>query len=231
VIGAAVLASGALAVLGVVAPTTSGATSTGPSASKTFAGYGAVLSGSGSNTVAATFTVPALNCGSTPSSAATLAQDVGLFGGYATKAFLESTGAVAEECKSGTAVYAAAAVAGKKIALASFLPAAGDTVQISATESASGSSVTITDTTKDKSFTETGTGVAAQGAVIGLTPKSATSEIPTFTSVGFSATVNGGALGSSAKAFNLVRGTTTDVSTGSLSTGSPSTWTGTFANN
>jgi hypothetical protein len=230
VFGVAALASGAVSLVGVIAPTGSGAT-TGPAPSKTFAGYAKSLSGSGSNTVAASFVLPALNCATTPSTASTLAEEDGLFGGFGTKSFLESVGVVAEQCKNGTAEYAAAAIAGKKIGLATFLPAAGDTVQISSTESASGSTVTITDVTKGKTFSETGTGVAAQAVVVGLIPKSATSLIPTFTSVGFSATLNGAALGSSAKAFNLANGSTVKITTGSLSTGTPSTWTETFVHN
>jgi hypothetical protein len=230
--GAAVLASGALAVLGVVAPTASGATTpTAPTASKTFAGYGETLTGTGSNTVTTTFTVPALNCASTPTAAGTLAEESGLFGGFGTKSFLESFGVVAGQCKNGAAAYAAAAVAGKSIALATFLPAAGDTVTIAATESASGSSVVITDTTQEKQFTKTGTGVTAQGALVGLAPKNATTEIPTFTTVGFSTTINGAVLASSAKAFNLVSGSTTKISTGTLSGTAASAWTETFGHN
>jgi hypothetical protein len=230
IFGVAVLASGAVSLVGVIAPTGSGAT-TGPAASKTFAGYAKTLSGSGSNTVAASFVVPTLNCATTPSTASTLAEEDGLFGGLGTQSFLESVGVVAEQCKSGKAEYAAAAIAGKNIALATFVPAAGDTVRISSTESASGSTVAITDVTTGKTFTKSGTGVAAQGAVVGLSPKSATSLIPTFTSVGFSATLNSAALGSSAKAFNLANGSTVKITTGSLSTGTPSTWTETFVHN
>jgi hypothetical protein len=231
VVGAAALASGALAVVGVVTPNVSGATISGPAASKTFAGYGATLSGSGSNTVFASFTVPTLDCATTPSTASTLAEDAGLFGGVGTKAFAESAGVVAEQCKSGKAEYAAAAIAGKKIGLATFLPAVGDTVHVSSTESPSGSTVTITDVTTGKTFTETGTGVAAQGAVVGLQPRNATSEIPTFATVGFTATLNGAALGATAKAFNLQSGSTVKITTSSLGAGSPSAFTETFAHN
>jgi hypothetical protein len=217
-------------VVGVVTPNVSGAT-TGPAASKTFAGYGVSLSGSGSNAVVASFTVPTLDCANTPSTASTLAEDVGLFGGFGTKSFAESAGVVAEQCKSGKAQYAAAAIAGKKIGLATFLPAVGDTVDISSTESASGSTVTISDVTTGKTFTETGSGVAAQGAVIGLQPKNGTSEIPTFTAVGFSATLNEAALGTTAKGFNLQSGSTVKITTSSLGAGSPSTFTETFAHN
>jgi hypothetical protein len=245
-VGAAALASGALAFLGVVAPPASGAatvgalglpavTPTGPTTSNDFAGYGTLTSGTGtaSTSLTATFTVPALNCAATPTTASWMREEAGLIGGIGVKGatISEAAAALAEECSSGKAVYLAAAGAGSKLAFTSFTPAAGDTIHISATESTAGSTVTITDTTQNKSTTESGNGDLAQAAVWGMQPNQPNGSIPTFTSVPFTGTINGAALTSAAKAWNLqANKTTLQIGTGAT-TGTPSAWAETFAHN
>jgi hypothetical protein len=229
-VAAAVATSSALVVLAVAAPV-AGATTPTISTSTGFAGYAASLTNSSStasNTIVSTFTAPALNCASTPSSASYMYEEAGLVGGLNTKTVLEAIGAVAEKCTSGTAAYAAAVLAGKKLGFLSAAPAAGDSIRITATESSAGSSVTLLDVTSGKSISESGTGAEAQLVAAGLAPTKGV--VPTFTTVPFTASVNGANLSSSAKAFNLVNGKTTLVSTGALS-GTPSAWTETFAAN
>jgi hypothetical protein len=248
VVSAAALASGALAVLGVVAPATSGAatpefggvalpaiTATGPTNSADFAGYGALPpSGSPeqSTSVLGAFSVPALDCATTPSTASWLHEEVGLFGGVGTKTPLVSTAALAMRCDAGKAQYVAAAEAGHKLGLAPFVPAAGDTIQVSAAESSEASSVSIIDLTQNKSLTEAGTGDLVQGAVWGMQSNKSNASIPTFTSVAFTGTLNGAELAAPvALPFNLMSGgKTLQIETSALS-GTPTGWTETFEHN
>jgi hypothetical protein len=107
-----------------------------------------------------------------------------------------------------------------------FVASAGDKITIAARESTAGTSVTITDTTLNKGLTETGAGVAAELAFWGIQPEHNSSMIPTFTAVKITAALNGKNPAATAKADNLVDGTTTEISTGAMT--KTSTTAGTF---
>jgi hypothetical protein len=227
---AAAVAAGALAALSVSAPVAGATTPIGSNAN--FGGYVGLLStkGTTSTTLVSTFKLPTLNCSATPSSASYLYEEAGLGGGIDTgaKSWSLAIAAVAEKCSEGAPAYAGAVLAGSTFDLLPVEPAAGDTIQVSATESSAGSTVTLTDVTKDKSLTESGAGAAVQIYAAGIVPTKGV--VPTFTSVPFTASLNGADLTSGAAGYNLTSGATTLVST-SVFSGTPSAWTETFEAN
>ncbi len=227
---ATAIATGALAALSVAAPVAGATTTIGSNAN--FGGYAGLLAtkGTTSTTLVSTFKLPTLNCTATPSTASYLYEEAGLGGGIDTgaKSWSLAIATVAEQCDKGAPVYAGAVLAGSKFDLLSVEPAAGDTIQVTATESSAGSTVTLTDVTKDKSLTESGAGAAVQIYAAGIVPTKGV--VPTFTSVPFTASLNGADLGSGAAGYNLTNGGTTLVSTSAFS-GTPSAWTETFKAN
>jgi hypothetical protein len=225
---ATAVATGALAALSVAAPVAGATTTIGSNAN--FGGYAGLLAtkGTASTTLVSTFKLPTLNCSATPSTASYLYEEAGLGGGFGTKTWSLAIATVAEQCYKGAPAYAGAVLAGSKFGLLSVEPAAGDTIQVTATESSAGSTVTLTDVTKGKSLTESGAGAAVQIYAAGIVPTKGV--VPTFTSVPFTASLNGADLGSGAAGYNLTNGGTTLVSTSAFS-GTPSAWTETFKAN
>ena len=225
---ALVVSSGTLAAMGAFAPLAGAAAGT----SDDFAGYGAAISNKTANTVTAAFTVPALNCATTPTTAVPISVEAGLGGGFGTKTALGVAAGVAEGCKGTTAGYVIFADAGHSLGFGKFLPAAGDKITISARESTTGSSVTIADTTQGKSLSETDSGVQAELAFWGVQPQHNSSEIPTFASVKITAGLDGANPAATAKPDKLVDGTTIEIAPGAMTTtGTTGTFSDTFKAN
>ena len=146
---------------------------------RTFAGYGTAVTVGSATTVTATFTVPALSC--TPPNLGILPA---VFEGVNRNLLLTAAG-VAVKCESGKAVYFPALVingVGTPFRTSPF--AKGDVINLSVNVTTTGTTVQVTDVTKNVTKTLTGAGARPHAAFIGDLPwfsnKGALLGVPNF---------------------------------------------------
>ena len=212
-----VLVLGAAALVANAAP--SGA-AIANATSNDLAGY-LKSSAPSSATAAVHFRVPTITCSSSVPMSEML--DGGAVAGLTLLTVKVTAGEVIEECQGTTAVYSALVSAGGTERAASFTPAPGNLIAVTASQSASASSVTIKDMTTGKSDHLTGGGTTNtdvfEGLTVGVNASNAPYPVPTFTSVPFSAAHIDGATvaASGATAYNLVNSSSTlQIKTGAL---------------
>jgi hypothetical protein len=144
-----------------------------------YAGYQAVVTTGSATTVTATFTVPALSC---------IPPDLGFYAGaveWVNRNLLTTGAFVAIKCESGKAVYfPSLAINGVDTNYRTSPFAAGDVINLSVNVTTSGSTVTVTDVTKNVTKTLTGAGARPRQTFIGdiawLTLKGALLGVPNF---------------------------------------------------
>jgi peptidase A4-like protein len=145
--------------------------------SRLFAGYGTAVTGGSATTVTATFTVPTLSC---------IPSDLGIFPAVFTVNSNSVTAAgVAVKCESDKAVYfPAVQINSLKTSFRTSPFAAGDVINLSASVTTSGTTVQVTDVTKNVTKKLTGAGASAGHAFIGdlawLSNKGALLGVPNF---------------------------------------------------
>lgn len=178
-----------------------------------------------SSSVKATFSVPTLTCTSTNSGIA-----IGAFVFSSTQLY---AAAVFAECTSGTASYTGVLQAAKKTEATTFTPAPGDVIKVSASLSASSSTVTLKDISQSQSATLTKTGGTPADTMAGMDALSTSKSqlpVPDFGTVSFSkGKIDGETVAASgAQAFNMeTSGGVLQIKTSALdSTGR--SWTETF---
>jgi hypothetical protein len=187
-------------VLGTVAGTTNAGAATAVvnrSANRSsFGGYFATPSGLSS--VSADFTVPAVTCSTVkPQDLVTVV----LIGGNG----VNTQAGANSDCQRGSPIYSAGGGAG----LVTFhLPVSpGDLISVTASQTASGASVTETDMTTSLTATASAPGATATKAEIGNVFNRESVSIPTFSSESFSASmIDGSALGSGANTGTDMKG-------------------------
>jgi hypothetical protein len=156
--------------------------------STTEAGY-AFAVGGGTTTVKAKFTVPSLTC-------TAAAQGIEPFISLHSSSSTLSSPWLLAACSNGAPVYQGNVNLDGYNTVVNYPIAAGDTIGLSVTVGASGSTVTFSDSTAHFSTTEKGPGFVPVGGFVGIGPVNDSSNnlegVPTFTKIPFSGTTLGG---------------------------------------
>jgi len=192
-----------------------------PISTHTFAGYQTNVTTGSATSSAASFTVPKLSC---TTAARTIAADVGV---AANNFNSDSIAGVATQCASGKAVYFPSLVANNAEADYTTIHfSAGNVINLSASVTTSGTTVQVTDVTKNVSVatTITGAGASPNAAWIGddswYSNSGTRLGVPNFGKLTFtSCLIDGTALGGwHRQAYQRVNGRgTVEIATGGLS--------------
>ena len=192
-----------------------------PISNRDFAGYQTGVTAGSATSSAATFTVPTLSCTTTNR---VIAPDVGV---AANKNKTGSVAGVAIGCAKGKAAYFPFLIAnGAEANYTAVHFAAGDVINLSASVTTSGTTVQVTDTTKNVTVatTLTGAGASPNAAWIGdeswYSGSGARLGVPKFGKLAFtSGLIDGTALGGfHPQAYQRVNGRgTVEIATGALS--------------